>query len=173
MATFNISLVLDTVEPTDEQLGRIFEAVPDAVPSAVGGVVTLSAPVEALDPESAFFLLLEAVEAVIPGAMPLRLDQDLVSIPDIAERTKRSRESIRLLVEGRRGPGGFPPPIGIVGGGTRVWPWASIVEWFERALGEDLGERGVPPEVAAVIDAHLASRRGFPGRLPGDVRSAR
>lgn len=157
--TFTVSLVLDDVELTNEHLDCIFEALPDAVPAAVGGVVTLTVPVDAPSAESAAFQLVEVVGSILPEATAIRLDQDLVSVPDIAERTGRSRESIRLLVEGKRGPGRFPFPVGTVGDGIRVWPWASVLGWFSGELGEDLGERAVPPEVAAVVDACLAARK--------------
>lgn len=157
--TFNVSLVLDNIEFTDEHLGHIFEALPDAVPANVGGLMTLTAPVQAPNAETAAFHLVEVVGEVLPDAIAIRLDQDLVSIPDIAERTGRSRESIRLLVEGKRGPGEFPSPVGTVGDGIRVWPWASILGWFLNEFGEDLGEQAVPAEVAAVVDACLAARK--------------
>ncbi|MGB2916799.1 MAG: hypothetical protein WBB83_09470 [Candidatus Microthrix parvicella] len=169
-ATFSVSLVLENFEFTDGNLDRVFEVLPDAVPSSIGGLTSLATPVEAADAEAAAFLLVELVGEIFPDAMAVRLDQDLVAISDIAARTERSRESVRLLVEGKRGPGGFPAPVGTVGDGIRVWPWASILGWFRDALGEDLGEHAVPPEVAAVVDAHLASRnqrlpRGYGGSL--------
>lgn len=156
--TFNVSLVLENVELTDENLDRLFEALPDAVPAEIGGLVTISSPVDAPNAEAAAFSLVDLIGEVIPDAIAVRLDQDFVSVPDIAERTGRSRESVRLLVEGKRGPGGFPGPVGTVGDGIRVWPWAMVVEWFKAQYGHDLGERVVPPEVAAVIDACLAAR---------------
>lgn len=156
---FNVSLVLEDVELTDQNLDRIFEVLPDAVPASIGGVVTLTAPIDATNAEAAALHLIEVAGNVLPDAVAVRLDQDLVSIPDIAERTERSRESVRLLVEGKRGPGAFPAPIGVVGDGIRVWPWASVVSWFQHQLGEDLGEQVVPAEVAAVVDAYLAARK--------------
>ena len=36
---------------------------------------------------------------------------DIVTMAEIAERLDRTRESVRLLIAGRRGPGGFPPPV--------------------------------------------------------------
>lgn len=157
--TFTVGVVLEEFELTDDALDAIFTALPDAVPSDIAGLVTVTAPVEADDPETAAFALIERLAQAVPGAVPARLDQDLVSIPDVAERVGRSRESVRLLVEGRRGPGGFPAPVGTVGDGIRVWPWASVLGWFASALGEDLGERGVPPEAAAVVDSCLSARR--------------
>lgn len=157
--TFNVSLVFDHLAFTDENLDLLFDVLPDAVPASIAGTVTVTSPIEAVDAETASFTLAETITETFPGAIAMRVDQDLVSIPDIAERTDRSRESIRLLVEGRRGPGGFPSPIGTVGDGIRVWPWAAVIDWFATSLKHDLGEQGVPPEVAAVVDACLAARR--------------
>ena len=158
-AIFNVSIVLDRLELTDDTLDRVFHALPDAVPANVGGVVTLSAPVSDSSAEAAAFQFIDTVARVLPEAVIVRLDQDLVSISDIAERTERIRESIRLLVDGKRGPGQFPAPVGCVGDGIRVWPWESVLHWFKERLGDDLGERGVPMEVAAVVDACLAARK--------------
>lgn len=157
--TFNVSLVFDHLAFTDENLDLLFDVLPDAVPASIAGTVTVTSPIEAVDAEAASFALAETITETFPGAIAVRVDQDLVSIPDIAERTDRSRESIRLLVEGKRGPGGFPSPIGTVGDGIRVWPWATVVDWFATSLRHDLGEHVVPPEVAAVVDACLAARR--------------
>jgi hypothetical protein len=93
------------------------------------------------------------------AAVPLRVDQDLVSVSDIAQRLGRSRESVRLLVDGKRGPGRFPPAVGTVGNGIRVWPWSVVWEWSAKVLGVDLGENGVPPLTAAVLDVGFAVRR--------------
>jgi hypothetical protein len=161
---FTVAVVLEGVELTDDVLDALFDALPDAVPSSLAGVVEVSSPVEAPDAETAAMSLVAKLRSVLPGARAVRLDQDLVSISDIAERTGRSRESIRLLADSRRGPGGFPVPVGTVGDGIRVWPWAVVVEWFRDALDEDLGERGVPPEIAAVVDAALSGRSR--GRAP-------
>jgi hypothetical protein len=156
MNPFTVSVVLDDVDLSDEIIEAVFALIEDAVPSAVNGVVVVTAPVAAQDDEAAAFQLIAQLRAALPEATPVRLDQDLVSISDIAQRVGRTRESVRLLVEGKRGPGDFPPPVGTVGGGIRVWPWAVVLDWYRDALGEDLDERGVRPETAALVDACLA-----------------
>jgi hypothetical protein len=156
MTEFTVAVVLEGIELSDNVLDRIFKDVPDAVPSAVNGVVTVSAPVESADVMDAAKSLIETLRAALPDAHIVRIDQDLVSISDIASRTGRSRESVRLLVDGARGPGGFPAPTGVVGDSIRVWPWAVVTDWFREAMDHDLGERGVPPGIAAALDAALA-----------------
>jgi hypothetical protein len=64
--------------------------------------------------------------------------EDLVTAADIAERTGRSRESVRLLIAGERGPGGFPPPISHLKSRGRIWKWTDVARWFANELGEKL-----------------------------------
>jgi hypothetical protein len=156
MPTYTVSVVLGSVALTDEVLDALFTAIDDVVPSSIDGMVKITAPVAADDDQSAALQLVDQIQRAIPGARALRLDQDLVSISDIAERTGRTRESVRLLADGKRGPGGFPAPVGSVGDAIRVWPWAAVADWFRISLNEDLGERGVAPESAALVDACLA-----------------
>ncbi len=75
---------------------------------------------------------IEEIEGAGVGAIVVRVEpDDLVSIGDIAERTGRTAESIRLLIMGRRGPGGFPMPAMRIGmGRSRLWRWAEVVKWF-------------------------------------------
>jgi hypothetical protein len=51
--------------------------------------------------------------SVLPEVTVLRVDEyDLATMADMTKRSGRTPESIRLLVNGRRGPGGFPPAAG-------------------------------------------------------------
>lgn len=76
----------------------------------------------------------------VSGLEVVGVEKDIhVVIGDIAEYTGRSRESIRLLVEGKRGPGGFPEPLWRVAGGRGVWLWPDVAVWFRDVLGEPLG----------------------------------
>jgi hypothetical protein len=75
----------------------------------------------------------------LPHATVLRVEgNDLATMADIAKRTGRSPESIRLLVNGQRGPGGFPPAAGRLDARIRVWRWTDVARWFEDALREAL-----------------------------------
>ena len=140
-------------------MALVSRSLPDAVLSEIGGVTTVRAKIRCPGPAAAVAQLVERVTKAVPAAVPLRVDQDLVSVSDIARRVGRTRESVRLLVDAKRGPGGFPPPHGVVGEGIRVWPWSVVREWLNKVLGMDVGEDGVLPEAAAVLDAGLAARR--------------
>lgn len=103
---------------------------------------------------------LEAIRSALPGGRLLRvLPDDLVTIAAIAARTGRSDESVRLLHQGRRGPGGFPAAAGWVNEKTQVWRWTDVAQWFAEALGESPAGAEHAPFLAALNDAlDLAAR---------------
>lgn len=99
---------------------------------------------------AAVIAAIRAVEKAAPGTRVLRIEpEDFVSASAIARRCRRSRESVRLLVEGERGPGAFPDPVRWVDARTTLWRWSDVAEWFERRLGE----RVDAPELARVVAA--------------------
>jgi hypothetical protein len=106
---------------------------------------------------------IQAIESAVPGAMVFRVEPDeLVSMAKIAERTSRSRESVRLLAEGSRGPGGFPSPLSWVDAKSKVWRWTDVAEWFETRLGEPLALTEEAETIATfngLLEARLHSRR--------------
>jgi hypothetical protein len=119
---------------------------------------------------------LEALRSALPDVRLLRVQpEDIVSLSAIAARTGRSDESVRLLVQGRRGPGGFPPAAGRINEKTQVWHWADVARWFSDALGEPPAGNDAAAFLAALNDAlDLAARavdlRGRPGELEAVLR---
>jgi hypothetical protein len=59
----------------------------------------------------------------------------IVTTLDIARRAGRTRASVRMLVNGHRGPGGFPPPTLVTTGGEKVWNWPEATAWLRDRLG--------------------------------------
>ena len=105
----------------------------------------------------------------LPEAIVLRVEEDdLATMADIAKRAGRTPESVRLLVAGKRGPGGFPPAAGRLDTRTKVWRWADVARWFEDALGEPLPGTSESAFLQAFNDAldirRLADRLGKPQR---------
>lgn len=83
----------------------------DALVGISDGLQYLDFDREAASLEEAVLSAVTDVESV-DGLTVVRLaDAGLESMADIAARTGRTRESVRLLVVGERGPGGFPPPV--------------------------------------------------------------
>ncbi len=112
---------------------------------------------------------LSELTSALPEATVIRVHEyDLASMSDIAARAGRTPESIRLLVKGKRGPGGFPPAAGDLGGRMKVWRWAEVAQWFEQTLGEPLPNTSDSAFLQAFNDAleirRLTSRLGEPER---------
>ncbi len=88
---------------------------------------------------------IEQVESV-PGLRVSRVEpDDLVTMNEIAERMGRSRESVRLLIKGARGPGGFPPPASHLKARSRLWRWSEVAAWAKNVRAS------VDPRAAALI----------------------
>jgi predicted DNA-binding transcriptional regulator AlpA len=113
--------------------------------------------------------VLSELTSALPEATVIRVHEyDLASMSDIAARAGRTPESIRLLVKGRRGPGGFPPAAGDLGGRMKVWRWAEVEQWFEETLGEPLSNTSDSAFLQAFNNAleirRLSDRLGKPER---------
>ncbi len=90
---------------------------------------------------------------------------DLVTAADIAQRVGRSKESIRLLVAGKRGPGDFPAPVRGIDHRTRMWRWAEVAAWLAEHLATegpsiDLVKANTIAAVNAALELHRAAPDG-------------
>ncbi len=130
------------VEGPDLQDGSYADALfdagcDDATIGRVAGVQFLDFDREAESLADAVFEAVEAIERAVPEARVVHLEpDDLVSMSEIGDRTGRTRESIRLLISGERGPGGFPVPATHFRKRQRMWRWQRVSAWFAEALGE-------------------------------------
>jgi len=78
---------------------------------------------------------IEDVQGVFPEAELIQVEPDaLTTISGIAKCLGRSHESIRLLIQGKRGPGGFPKTASAPDAKPQVWRWHEVVDWFEREM---------------------------------------
>lgn len=136
MTTWNFQLRLNR-EPSEDEFDALYEAgLSDA---AIEGTL--------VDVDREAPTLLQAVASVaeqirsVPGLRAIgAATQDAVTLKDAAQRLgRRTAESLRLLAEGRRGPGGFPAPL-VDTGKIRVYSWAEITTWLHEALGENVPE---------------------------------
>ena len=74
----------------------------------------------------------------IPGLEVVRIaDAGLVSMADIAARTGRTRESVRLLISGARGPGDFPAPVTDPRSRYRLWRWLEVEGWLNAFANQE------------------------------------
>ena len=168
MGTHSFTIVLDR-QPTDSELDELFSiGCDDAAFGTEGGVPTAEFDREAPDLANAIASAVRALEWV--HLSPLRVvDQDLLTLADMAHRVGQSRESIRRYTQGSRGPGGFPPPVNPARDGTTFYRWSEAAPWFTRHLGVDVADsdstlvaanlilqarrlRDRVPNVAALVD---------------------
>ncbi|MDR1266290.1 MAG: hypothetical protein LBK42_12240 [Propionibacteriaceae bacterium] len=83
--------------------------------------------------------------------------EDLVNLSVIARRTGRTRASLSLLAQGKRGPGGFPAPA--AGGSRPLYSWAAVREWFRAHYGDDaVGGGDQDADTLAAADLLLRAR---------------
>lgn len=127
MTTYEFTFILDR-EPTDVEVEALFEPFEgSAVPEFGGGtgVVHVHYTADTLaDAISESLIKIESVGLAVIGVE----SEDAVSVKDVADRTGRSYESVRLLALGKRGPGGFPAAVG-----TDQWAlysWAEVSAWM-------------------------------------------
>ena len=160
MSTFQFTLIVDGPDLQDQPLiDQLFEAgCDDATIGSRDGVqyVDFDREAEALDDA-----ILSAVEDLetLEGVKVIRIaDAGLASLADIATRVGRTRESVRLLMNGTRGPGNFPKPVTDPRSRYRLWHWSEVARWFKEHRGEFPAVAG--HELAAMCNAALEIRRG-------------
>jgi hypothetical protein len=116
------------------------------------------------------------LQRVFPEADLVRVKpDDLVTISGIAERVGRSHESIRLLIDGKRGPGGFPQRAGTLGGKTQVWRWHEVVDWFEEKMNRPVPDSENAAFLAMINDLlslRLAAPRVIDNRQTASAMAA-
>ena len=133
MATFRFTLIAEGPDlQTAELADALFDAgCDDALVGRADGVQYLDFDREAPSLEQAIFSAVSDIEA-IDGIDVVRLaDAGLVSMADIGTRTGRTRESVRLLIAGERGPVGSPllspiPAAVIAFGGQQMYSGGSV-----------------------------------------------
>ena len=138
MTSHQFTLIVEGPDLQDAaNIEALFEAgCDDATIGRVGSIQYLDFDREAATFADAVFEATEAVESAVDARVVHLEPDDLVTMVEIAERTGRTRESVRLLVSGERGPGGFPGPATHFKSRQRMWRWQDVAVWFARELGE-------------------------------------
>ncbi|HEV8536590.1 MAG TPA: hypothetical protein VGR87_12880 [Candidatus Limnocylindria bacterium] len=149
----SFSLVLDGLSALpDEQAERIYRRCRDATVVERDGLVTVAFDRRASSFSAAVLSAIRDLQRLGFRADRILFDE-LVGASEIAQRVKRSRESVRLLIEGLRGPGHFPPPAEVIGQRQKFWRWIDIQRWFA-----DYEDREPEPWSA---DAFIAAVNGL------------
>lgn len=121
-----------------------------------GGLASVYADVTAPTADDALNRLIDDLSHL--NLQILRIDPDLISISEIAERIEVSRESVRLWTVNKRREG-FPLPY-TSAGGSLLWMWGDVFSWAKiRSLvstGENLP---LPSSVITIANGRLATRQ--------------
>ncbi len=155
MSAHEFTLILDHV-PTGEELDALFEAgCDDSTPETVSGSGWLHFDRDAASLLEALTSAIRDVESTGLVVCALVSD-DLVSLKDVAMRTGRTYEAARLWASGKRGPGGFPPPV-TAADGWSLYSWVQVSEWLRTNLLTETEAR--PDErILAAVDHVLRAR---------------
>ena len=138
MPTFHFTLIVEGPDLQSPSLiDSLFDAgCGDAAAGCAHGVQYVDFDREAESFDDAILSAVDDIEK-LDGVEVVRVaDAGLASLADIAARVGRTRESIRLLVSGARGPGGFPKPVTDPRSRYRLWRWSDIAKWFGDYLGD-------------------------------------
>ncbi len=164
MPEYSFTVVIDG--DVDARLNDLFDAgCDDATFGAVDGVHYGDFDRTAPTFSQAITSALTAIESV-EGLRIIRVEpDDLVTAADIAERLGRTRESVRLLIAGARGPGGFPAPVWRLRTRNRLWRWSDVAAWAKLDTTLEANAR-----LVAAVNAALELRRVVT-ELPEDERS--
>lgn len=101
------------------------------------------------------------MERAVPGMNVAKVESDtLVGISNIAERASLSREYVRLLAEGKRGPGTFPRPVTSLGTNRALWDWPAVATWLRETLDKPVPLSPHTNTIAAINAALDLRTRG-------------
>ena len=138
MSTHHFTLIVDG---PDVQSGAVVDALyeagcDDALIGRTDGIQYAEFDREAAGLVEAVLSAVADIERV-DGVRVVRIaDAGLVSMADIAARTGRTREGVRLLVTGARGPGGFPLRSPTRAAGTGCGAGRTWNDGWRRASGK-------------------------------------
>jgi len=170
---YEFLLVVDGVSVDDDRAVTTITDTFDGLLSWNRGLHRLAISSEGVDAMDAFERLFRRITPAVPGLRILRLDPDLVGIPDIAERTGHSRQNVQQWVSGERNSDRrFPPPEGSAGR-SLVWQWADVNEWL-KPLGFDDQAARPTREDSVLINAALIKRNNVsqtPLQVPAEQRA--
>ncbi len=158
--TYNFVLIVEGDDlQQDTVADALFEAgCDDGLVSVADGVHYIEFDREASSLISAVLSAIVDIESVGNLSVVRLADAGLISVAAIAARTGRTREGVRLLISGERGPGGFPPPVTDPKGKWRLWRTDEVDRWFRSHSGTEVSDAD-DDRTRAAINAALELRR--------------
>lgn len=137
MPVWRFSLIIEGRELDDDDvLDALFVAgCDDALFGGSNGVQCADFHREAEHLEDAVLSAVAAVESIDGVEVVGLVEQDVVSLAQIAERTGQAFDLVREYAQGRRGPGRFPDPVDDPRRSDSVWRWRDVAAWFADSGG--------------------------------------
>jgi hypothetical protein len=139
---FNFSVILEGVnDKTPDLEDSLFEAgCDDALINYKNSIVYLDFDREAESLEKAILSAIKSIESSTVKAKVKSISSGyLVGMSDIAEKLGLTRQSLSLLINGKRGPGSFPAPVFNIENKSPLWRWHEVSLWlYEQGKIEDL-----------------------------------
>jgi hypothetical protein len=153
MSEHHFTLIL--TGPVDQHADDLHDAgLDDALLGEIDGVPYADIDREADTLAQAIATAIAQVHTV-PGLRVVRVEpDDLVTAAEIAQRLGRTRESVRLLAAGQRGPGDFPPPASHTRQRSRLWRWADVLAWTGHADPDELAAAQFIAALNAALELH-------------------
>lgn len=152
MTVWEFTLMLEHLPDDQETFDALYEAgCGDGTFGWVDDVASVDFDREAPTFLEAVTTAIRDVESVPPVRVLEIETDDLLTMADIARRLGRTRESVRLLVQGKRGKGGFPEPeFGT--GKWRFWRWSAVLGWLDDVPEAELERARVTDAVNAALE---------------------
>lgn len=135
MKHYNFLLVLSGIPtPAEDFEDRLFEVgCDDATLSLRSRVAFLDFDREASSFKEAVISAIQQVETIDKTITVERVEpDDLVTAAEIARRINKTREYVRLLIEGERGAGNFPLPLSGIATKSLIWSWLKVTPWLRE-----------------------------------------
>lgn len=135
MKNYNFLFVLSGISaPTENFEDRLFEAgCDDATLSFRNRIAFLEFDREAPSFKEAVISAIKQVETIDKAIVVERVEpDDLVTAAEIARRINKTREYVRLLIEGERGAGNFPVPLSGMVSKSLIWSWLKVAQWLRE-----------------------------------------
>lgn len=153
MPEYEFTLIIDGDLTGEDTVDALFNAgCDDATFGGTGNIGTGDFARAASSLADAIVTAMTAVESV-PGLRVRRVEpDDLVTIPEIAERLGRTAESVRLLANGERGGGSFPAPISHLITKHRMWRWSDVAAWAGQLEPEGVRDARVIAAMNAMLE---------------------
>ena len=158
MTTYEFTLHIDR-EVTEDEADALYGAFDDGSVVTGEGGTTIDFTRDADSWVTAIVTAVSDIEGAVPGLRVTGAGQDdFVSTLEIAQRTGRSREAVRLWATGQRGPGNFPATAWESPGGERFWHWRDVARWAREQM--NLAVEAEPDEIR-VVDEVLKARQAM------------